>query len=376
MWVEMFCSTYSNICPGYTTYDGIAPFAWTNNDPNTFDISQPNPTYFSRVDAMVNLAAQYGVTLFLDPTETGGWMKIFENNGTTKAYNFGVYLGNRYKNDPNIVWQHGNDFQTWTNATDDNLIQSVANGIRSVDHNHLQTVELDYPTSASLNDPTWTQYIGIDSAYTYYSPYDQVLREYNRSNNIPVTFLEGVYEYQGYTGGYTGPHELRAQEYWSVLSGATGAFYGNANIYSFPSGWKNTNWQTTPGISQLTCFMNLFAGRSWYNLLPDQNHTVVTAGYGTYQSITAQVMGNTSDYTTTAITGDGSLMLSYLPTVRTITVNMSKFSGSVNAKWYDPTTGTYTIVSGSPFSNSGSRQFTPPGNNAGGDGDWILVLER
>jgi len=32
-------------------------------------------------------------------------------------------------------------------------------------------------------------------------------------------------------------------------------------------------------------------------------------------------------------------------------------------------------VSGSPFANTGSRQFNPPGKNSAGDGDWVLVIE-
>jgi hypothetical protein len=35
----------------------------------------------------------------------------------------------------------------------------------------------------------------------------------------------------------------------------------------------------------------------------------------------------------------------------------------------------YTGVSGSPFANSNMKQFTPPGTNQAGDGDWVLVLE-
>ena len=45
------------------------------------------------------------------------------------------------------------------------------------------------------------------------------------------------------------------------------------------------------------------------------------------------------------------------------------------ARWYDPSRGTYRQIAGSPFANRGKRNFTPPGNNADGDGDWILILE-
>ncbi len=64
-----------------------------------------------------------------------------------------------------------------------------------------------------------------------------------------------------------------------------------------------------------------------------------------------------------------------MPTRRTITVDMTRLRGPVTARWYDPTNGTFSTISGSPFANSGTRNFAPPGKNSAGDGDWVLVLE-
>ena len=72
---------------------------------------------------------------------------------------------------------------------------------------------------------------------------------------------------------------------------------------------------------------------------------------------------------------DGSLVLAYIPTIRTITVDMSTLASPATARWYDPTTGEYANVNGSPFANAGSREFTPSGANKSGEGDWVLVLE-
>jgi protein subunit release factor B len=65
----------------------------------------------------------------------------------------------------------------------------------------------------------------------------------------------------------------------------------------------------------------------------------------------------------------------YLPTSRSVTIDMSKLAGPAAAHWYDPTNGTYVLVAGSPFQNVNARQFSPPKHNSAGDGDWILVLE-
>ena len=77
---------------------------------------------------------------------------------------------------------------------------------------------------------------------------------------------------------------------------------------------------------------------------------------------------------TAARTPDGGLVMAYVPEGQTIGVDMSKLAARVRARWYDPTDGTYQRVPGSPFDNAGTRQFSPPGKNAEGDSDWVLVL--
>ena len=85
--------------------------------------------------------------------------------------------------------------------------------------------------------------------------------------------------------------------------------------------------------------------------------------------------GMTSDYVTAGRTPDGALVMAYLPSPRTVTVDMSQLRAPATARWYDPSRGTYTAVQGSPLPNTGKRELTPPGNNGDGDGDWVLVLE-
>ena len=56
-------------------------------------------------------------------------------------------------------------------------------------------------------------------------------------------------------------------------------------------------------------------------------------------------------------------------------MDLSRLSGPAVARWFDPSSGAYTPIAGSPLTNSGTRNFTPPGNNNDGDGGWLLVLE-
>ena len=71
----------------------------------------------------------------------------------------------------------------------------------------------------------------------------------------------------------------------------------------------------------------------------------------------------------------GTLAIIYMPSNRTMTVAMSQMAGSTVARWYDPTNGSYTADAASPVAASGTHNFSRSGANAGGDHDWVLVLE-
>jgi hypothetical protein len=365
VWINLLCANGTGGHVDGSTFDGIVPFTTPG------DLSTPNEAYFSRVDNMIRLAASHGLTVLLDPAETISWLSVLKDNGTMKSREYGRYLGSRYKDFDNIVWMSGNDFQSWQTPGDDAVVQAVALGIQDVDTRHIHTVELNYQVSGSLDDSTWEPIIELDAAYTYYPTYAKVLEEYNRNYFMPVFMVEANYEFENNNGrDYGSPEVLRRQEYWTMLSGATGQLYGNGYTWQFLQGWKS--FLDTPGSVQMGYVKALFESRPWYNLVPDQYHVVVTDGYGTFSS-TGSLTAN--DYLTAAGTPDGSLVVAYLPTIRTITVDMSQLDGPGIAQWYDPSNGTYTLIDGSPFDNSGIKQFTPPGNNADGDGDWVLVLE-
>ena len=109
-------------------------------------------------------------------------------------------------------------------------------------------------------------------------------------------------------------------------------------------------------------FGKLFRSREHWLLVPDIDHTVVTAGYG-----------SGSKLTTTARTSDGQTIIAYTPIGNrtTLSVDMSKItSASKRAKcwWFNPRSGSATRIGN--FPNFGTRKFTPPNSN-----DWVLVID-
>src|SRR3954451_9864256 len=176
------------------------------------NVSSPNETYWSRVDTIVNAAAAHGISILFDTWETGALMPLARANGDSKMRSFGAFLGNRYKNVPNILWITGNDFQTWTDPGDNDLMQNLMAGIASADATHLQTTELNYLASGSLDDLLLVPYTKLAGAYDYYCSYGQTLAQYNNPAPMPVFFEEGFYEYRGgleiYVRKHGGPRSL------------------------------------------------------------------------------------------------------------------------------------------------------------------------
>lgn len=360
VWINLLCKPETGGRPDGSTFDGIVPFNTPDN------LATPNERYFLRADAMIRLAAKHGIVVLLNPIETLDWLPLLRSNGEAVARAYGRFVGSRYRSYDNIIWFHGNDFQDWEDRDDTALVQAVARGIQETDERHIQTVLLEFPTSGSLDDESWRPLIQLNSSYTYFPTYAQVLKDYNRPNFLPTFLAEASYEFEREG---TSAHNLRKQEYWALLSGAAGQMYGNRFVWQFLDGWEDN--LHTPGAEQVRHVKSLFSGRAWYNLIPDQDHVVVVSGLGTF-SESGGITGNA--YLTAAATPDGTLAIAYLPTRRTITVDMSRFSTVARARWYDPTAGRFQEIS-SALPNRGTLQLTPPAANEEGTDDWLLVIE-
>jgi uncharacterized protein DUF4038/collagenase-like protein with putative collagen-binding domain len=354
VWINLLCASYTGCNPDGTTFDGILPF----NVPG--DLTTPNEAYFARVDAILRLAARYGLLVILDPAETGDWLAVLYANGEDNCRAYGQYLGQRYAGFDNILWMHGNDYQDW-GPDADQFTTAVARGIRDFDSRHLQTVQLNFFVSSSTDDPLWIPLIDLNAAYSYFPSYEEVLKDYNRGD-FPVFLVETGYEFE--FGGL--PRIVRAQAYWAMLSGSAGQLYGSRYTWQFLEEWRDT--LNSGGAMAMGHLAALFQSRPWYDLVPDQDHSVVTSGLGDFGSY---------EYVTAARTPDGRLVIVYVPTTRTITVDMSRMSGPAIARWFDPVAGVFIDISGSALPNSGLVEFTTPGDNEAGPGsdDWVLVLE-
>ncbi|MGA9060663.1 MAG: putative collagen-binding domain-containing protein, partial [Terracidiphilus sp.] len=195
----------------------------------------------------------------------------------------------------------------------------------------------------------------------------KLLDDYNKPT-MSYILMEATYE-----GEHNSTEvQIRRQAYWSILSGAFGHVFGNNLIWRFDGPFHTTvasavplkgTWQQAmdlPGSVAMMYWGRFFHSRAWYDLVPDQDHVVVTKGLGEETG---------TDYLAAARTSDGSTVIAYMPTSRTITVDMSKISGAqATGWWFNPRTGQATTAG--TFPTSGMKEFSPPA-----EGDWALVLD-
>lgn len=334
---------------------GHLPFTSTIAGGAYTNLLSVNPLYYTNADYVIQRAGYYGMNVFLYPLYDGygggaqGWYADMAGNGTSALYQFGQFVGNRYKSFPNIVYVGAGDYNEPNSPN--YLWNAVANGILSADPNHLMTAHPARTYSAlSYYSNSWDT---LNSSYPTSLTYLYSLANYQRIPVIPSFMRESYYE------GTVSALTCRQQAWGAVLSGDAGHCYGNGSLWQFNAGWQTL--LQSAGATTLTNVLRLMNTRPWYNCIPDANHLAVVSGYGTW--------GNT-DYTSVMRETAGKTVIAYIPQdSMTPTVDLTKISGTTaNAWWYDPRQGVATWIGS--YSTIGTRTFAPPDAN-----DWVLVLD-
>jgi len=358
----------------------LTPFPWTGapddrttdlagNHPFDGDVTHLDEAYWSAFDRVLATARRDGITVFVAP---GGAAPGFEAAGYSyddaAARGLGEALGRRYASTPGIVWLFGVDYlpQDW--ARYDPQMMAFVEGLRAGGDRHLVTVQLDNH-SVSSDDATWRPVLGIEAAYTYRPTYRMVLRGYEQ-DVAPVMLIESNFEGENNEGGPpTTDETLRRQAYWTLTSGGTGVAYGSGPVWQMAPGWQDR--RRTPGALQTAQAVSLFRSVDWWRLVPDVDGTFLVSGRGD-DTTTGTLEGGFADVlesnrATAAITGDGSLAAVYVPTSRTIGLDLGRLAAGARAQWCDP-------VSGRCKDASLTARMRTPGSNAGGDQDWLLLV--
>ena len=359
-----------------------------NNDPATPDVKDgPANDYWDHVDFIVNQAAAAGIYIGFLPTWGDKW-NIKRGAGPevftpTNAETYGRWLGQRYKDAPNIIWILGGDRAVETD-THKEIIRAMARGLRAGDGGtHLLTL---HPTggqssSAVFHGDEWLDFNMRQNGHVaeFTGRYDQTRIDYDRTPAKPVVDGEPIYEdhpvsFDAGRLGHSIAADVRRPLYWDLFGGAFGHTYGHHSVWQMAQpGRSPVNnplmpWfdaVNQPGAAQMQHARALLESRPFLTRVPD-NDVVVTGPVPTSMPGTGRYhFAATRD-------ADGSYAMVYAPVGRPFTVRMNKISGrQVTAWWFNPRTGTATSIG--TFDNAVDRTFTPP--DAGEMIDWVLVLD-
>ena len=367
-------------------WSGALTYGNINNE--AADFSTPNEPFWVLVDGLLAYCESKGILVFMFPAYVGfnggeqGWMQEMVANGTTRMQTYGAWIANRYKNQKNLVWMMGGDLGTGAHpftATQLSIETALFNGLKSVAGQQSIQFSAEWDSqSIGTDQTTFGSAMTLNGAYSWTGDVSyQGRRAYAHSPVRPAFLLEEPYDEEGPDGNNVNPsatQPVRRFQWWGWLSTIGGYISGNAYILRFRTNDATWNWHNhlnTQGTRDMGR-LNVFIGSiPWFNLVPSGlggMRTLVTAGGS---SVSA------ADYVAAAATPDGTLLVAYIPPAHngSITVDMGAMSGLTRARWFDPTSAAYTTI-GTGFANSGTRAFTPTGNNSVGQKDWVLVLDR
>lgn len=344
------------------TYDGILPF-------DTGDVTRWHEPYWERVDEYVRSAHAHGNTLFLYPIDGWNVSKAFQHATLDDARRYGALVANRYAHFPNIVWMAGGDhFPSDPPGRRDAMFENVLLGIRATGDTRPFSIQLGYPASLSTDSPFWERYVDFNFVYTYLPTYRAVLDGYRRDPR-PALLSEANYEGENNLPGtpVTTDEVLRRQMAWALTSGSPGYFYGSDD-WEFHPGWEGR--LDTAAVGQLGRLRELFEFFDWWTLVPDESSDVIVAGRGEpfVEGVEIGVMGN--DHLTAARVG-ADLLVAYVPTTRTVSVDLTKLTHPPIARWVDAANATAPPVE---VGIGPSGTVTTPGRNSAAGQDWLLML--
>ena len=378
---------YAAASPAPANRAGNRPFlskvgggSYTGNT-DLADLSTPNDAYFAYVDTILAKIAAKNMVALLTPLYVGfgapltqsaanqGWSADMNANSAANCYKYGQYVGDRYRNQKNVLWMNGGDafgLPAGVASCVQQVMQGIKDGKGSGGSAVLQTTQWSRE-HLSTDDAGYA--VTLNSVYPSPGTAASLCRSgYARVPALPAYMVEGYYEGEH---GMT-RDQLRKQAYWSVLSCIGGSLFGNLPLWDFDSGWQAA--MDAPGSVDWQRAGALLDSVAWSSLVPSNLGTLA----GTVLVTGGADIASGGDV---AAAASGSTLLAYLPSTgtgtRTLTVQMGVLGAFARGRWYNPTSGAYTDITGGAYTlaNSGTHAFTTPGNNGTGTNDWVLVLD-
>jgi len=350
-----------------------------NDDP-----TKPREAYFQHVDFIIRKAEELGLHIGLLPT----WGdKVFKNTwgkgpeifNIENAKIYGQWIGNRYKDQKNIIWILGGD-RNPRNDHDVAIWRSMAEGIEAGVGGHDKALMTFHPQPNSLEDGGSSKWFHNDEWLDFNmfqtghcrenNVWDRMAYVYNLQPVKPVLDGEPLYEdhpvcFNAKDLGTSSAYDVRKLAWFNVMAGAFGHTYGCHDIWQMyaphrePVNGPHFPWYIAidlPGSGQLRYLRQLIESRPMFDRVPDQG--LITDALNASERIQA-CRGN--DY-----------IFIYSAQGRKFTVNTNRISGKeLAAHWYNPKNG--EIKEAGRFTKKAQQDFTPPTSGYGHD--WVLIID-
>lgn len=396
--------------------DPLRPLTTPGGDPddeNEYD-------YWDHVEYAIDLAAENGMYVSVHPA-WGNWFQgdvhgmregditIFDAH---TAYQYGIWLGDRFGSKDNVLWMLGgdrsaiNDSRTkwYTGDTIQDfrflyhaMAEGLADGFNGVDQ---QDGKADYaniaisyhPRKWGPNSSDWfheAEWLMLNSVQD--TPVDIVVameKDYRLRPVKPTWLYEGRYEGAIHAWG------VRYQAYYSVFAGGTGHTYGS-DIWELRGDWHKL--LDLPGNLQMahlyTIVREIWTDEEYLNRVPDQS--MILGGQGKIYGRGIYVVEDfeskedidheSSEYISGIRCKNGNWAMVYTPDGRDVELDLSVLAGGLrDAYWFNPRNGKWWVEGienekMEPFitalkTGESSYLFDAPGEPEP-ENDWVLILK-
>lgn len=357
------------------------------------DPTRPNEYYFRHVDKVIRLAAEKSLYIGLLPTwadkvvasDWGDGPLIFN---VENARTYGKFLGERYRNDSNVIWILGGDR---TAEGCESLWAAMADGIsEGVGFRPLFTFHPHGGASSSkwLHHAEWLGFNMFQSGHVLIDTpnWEMIERDYALTPVKPT--LDGEPNYEDHPidpylrpwkpnyGRYT-DHDVRKQAYRAVFAGGCGHTYGHHSVWQFwslqrePINFPMPTWDEAilrPGAAQMIHLKNLMLSRPYLTRIPAQ--TLLPDVQPTPPAdVKIHFDARRAAYPYATRCSEGSYALVYFPLAQqALRVDLTALTGRVQAWWYDPRTG--ASYPAGEFANEVTTFVSPIAGP-----DWVLILD-
>jgi len=346
-----------------------------DNDP-----TRPNEAYFQHVDFIVKKAEEFQLTIALLPTwgdkvftkKWGAGPEIFDSSN---AAAFGHWIGDRYKESPNIIWVLGGD-RLPRGEADIAIWNAMGRAIMEATDN--RAIISYHPEPCASGSAEWfhqADWLSFNMFQTGHcrdiENYKQIQSVYSLQPAKPVMDAEPIYEdhpvcFNADNLGTSSAYDVRKAAYTDLFAGAFGHTYGCHDIWQMyapgrvPINGPHKFWfeaLTLPGAEQMKYLRRLIESRPMLDRIPDQ--TIIRENdLNSSQRIQAT---RGKDYAF-IYTSQGLPFTLYLDRL-----SIKK----MHAYWFNPRNG--AVTDAGEVKKETERKFQPPSTGYGQD--WVLIID-